>query len=68
LSRIRPKPKKDQERNQRENRNGCRYLSLPKTLMLNSFPKAKADVELFIIKFVADFRKSGKDSIIVDLL
>jgi len=35
--------------------------------MLNNFPKAKADVKLFIIKLVADERKSGKDSTTVDL-
>jgi hypothetical protein len=31
------------------------------TLMLNNFPKAKADVELFVIKLAAGLRKSGKD-------
>jgi hypothetical protein len=36
--------------------------------MLNNFPKAKADMELFVIKFAADLRKSGKDSTTVDLL
>jgi hypothetical protein len=35
--------------------------------MLNNPPKAKADVKLFIIKLVADERKSGKDSTTVDL-
>jgi hypothetical protein len=57
-----------QKRNECQKRNRCWYLSLPRTIMLNNFPKSKTDVELFVIKFVADLRKSGKDSTTVDLL
>jgi hypothetical protein len=38
------------------------------TLMLNNFLKAKADVQLFVIKFVADLRKSGEESATMDIL
>jgi hypothetical protein len=35
--------------------------------MLNNFLKGKADVELFVIKFVADLRKSGEESAPMEL-
>ena len=35
-----------------------------KTLMLNNFPKARAGEKLGVIKFVADLRKSGKDTVL----
>ena len=35
--------------------------------MLKNFLKAKADVELFVIKFVADLRKSGEESATMEL-
>jgi hypothetical protein len=35
-----------------------------KTLMLNNFPKARAGEGLDVIKFVADLRKSGKDTVL----
>jgi hypothetical protein len=39
-------------------------LKAGKTLMLNNFSKARAGEWLGVIKFVADFRKSGKDLIL----
>ena len=38
-------------------------LRAGKTLMLNNFPKARAGERLDVIKFVADLRKFGKDSV-----
>jgi hypothetical protein len=39
-------------------------LKAGKTLMLNNFPKSRAGGRLDVIKFVADFRKFGKDSVL----
>jgi hypothetical protein len=39
-------------------------LKAGRTLMLNNFLKARAGEWLGVIKFVADFRKSGKDLIL----
>jgi len=62
LGQNKARAEKGLRKRQTSNRNGCRYLSLPRTLMLNNFPKARADVELFVIKFVADLRKSREES------
>jgi hypothetical protein len=42
-------------------------LSFTKTLMLNNVTEARAEVKLDVIKFVADERKSGKESTTVGL-
>ncbi len=39
-------------------------LKVGKTLMLNNFLKARAGEKLGVIKFVADLRKSGKDTVL----
>ncbi len=39
-------------------------LKAGKTLMLNNFPEAKAGEKLDVIKFVADLRKFGKDTVL----
>ncbi len=39
-------------------------LRAGKTLMLNNFLKARAGEKLDIIKFVADLKKNGKDTVL----
>jgi hypothetical protein len=68
LGQNKARAEKGSRKKRASNQNRCRYLSLPRTLMLNNFPKARADVELFVIKFVADLKKSGEESATVDLL